>query len=809
MIRGVSWTDWKLGGRMLVKYPGLSVISGITLAGAIAIGAIWFELTQQFVDPRLPLPDGDRIVRIDNWDAAEPGVEPRALYDLGLWRDQVSTMEHLGAYLTSERNLITSDGDARPTTVAEISASAFSLTRVAPLLGRALLDSDAAAGAAEVVVISYDVWQSRFNGARAVIGSAIRIGSTPATIVGVMPEGFRFPVSHDVWLPLRASSDVPRAGPGVSIFGRLRDGATLKSAQTEMTAIGQRTAALNPTTHARLMPRVSPYGAPGLALGPSRALRVSNIVAWLILAAACANVSTLMFARTATREAEILVRNALGASRGRVITQLFIEAFVLCAAAAIVGVLAANFLLEYTIRPLAQQTTQLPFWWQFRLSPMTFVYAGLLAVAGAALVGVMPAIRATGTHLQSALTRMSTGTSLQFGGVWSVMIVLQVAFAALCLPIGLNIASSVLQEDRAQPTYPADQYLSFRLELDRDAAGITAPGAQGYRTHLVSVFEELQRELATEPSVSSVTFAGRLPGMSHPIGSLEARRGSGQPFRVKASLGSDRVWAASVGAGFFEAFRMPVVAGRAFHAGDAAANDVVVINETLARNLGGNALGVRVRYVPDADEDAPWYEVAGVVRDGEVSDYAFFPVTPADVSPLFVAVHVRGDPSAIVSLLRTRSAQIDPGLRLYDVMALDEVHRRRDPIAVPAMTAIAVITLLALVLSAAGLYSLMSVSVMRRTREIGIRISLGASPRTVLTALFARAAVQMGIGIVIGVSLGPAVMTALGNSEPLHEIIPAMLGASAVMVLAGMIAVGVPARRALRIQPTQALRFGG
>src|SRR5687767_12264655 len=120
MIRGVSWTDWKLGGRMLVKYPGLSVISGITLAGAIAIGAIWFELTQQFVDPSLPLPDGDRIVRIDNWDAAEPGVDPRALYDLGLWREQVSTMENLGAYHTSERNLITSDGDARPTTVAEI-----------------------------------------------------------------------------------------------------------------------------------------------------------------------------------------------------------------------------------------------------------------------------------------------------------------------------------------------------------------------------------------------------------------------------------------------------------------------------------------------------------------------------------------------------------------------------------------------------------------------------------------------------------------------------------------------------------------
>jgi hypothetical protein len=254
MILGTSWLDWKLGGRMLVKYPGLSVIAVITLAVAIALGAGWFEVTRQFIDPRIPLPDGDRIVRIDNWDAGESAVEPRSLYDFQLWREQLTSIQELGAYRSFERNLITPDGTAYPASVAEISASAFPLTRVQPLLGRTLMESDVAPGAADVVVIGYDVWQQRFNGDRGVIGRTVRLGRTPATIVGVMPEGFGFPVSHQLWVPLRVSNAAPRTGPAIRSFGRLTDGANLESVQTELTTIGQRVATMNPTTHARLRP---------------------------------------------------------------------------------------------------------------------------------------------------------------------------------------------------------------------------------------------------------------------------------------------------------------------------------------------------------------------------------------------------------------------------------------------------------------------------------------------------------------------------------------------------------------------------
>jgi putative ABC transport system permease protein len=818
MIPRLSWLDWKLGARMLVKYPGLSIIGGLTLAVAIGIGAGWFEVTQQILKPRLPLDEGDRVVRIENWDAAASEVEARSLYDFQIWSEQLTTIRDAGAYRTFERNLITPDGGAFPATVAEISPSAFLLTRVPPLLGRTLDESDAEPGAADVVVLGYDVWQSRFNGDGSVVGRTARIGRTPATIVGVMPERFGFPVSHQLWTPLRIGNTAPRAGPEVRIFGRLADGATLESAQAELTTIGQRVAVTSVATHAQLRPRVFPYAAPPPGGAETVILRLSNIAAWLILAAACANVATLLFARTATREAEIVVRTALGASRARVMMQLFTEALVLCAVAALVGLTAASFAIEQAVRLFidAEQSVRLPFWWEFGIRPATVLYTAALAIGGAALVALLPALRATGPRVQTALTTAGSGTSMRFGGVWSAMIVLQVATAALCLPLGVfAVIWTLNDQDSAFPTH---EYLTFRPELDRDVA-LDPTGEvddAGYRAHLVSVYEELERQLEAEPSVAAVTFANGLPGMSLPLRQVEAQRGSDPPFLVDANIEGDRVRIAAVDVGFFDAFRLPVLAGRAFQAGDVDAKNAVIINETLARNVGGNPLDVRIRFVGwGADPQAEsWYDVVGVVRDvgmeAPAPDFVFQPASAADVAPLYIAIHARGGAAALAPRVRTLAAQVEPGLRLYDLLALDEVVRRRRLPEFQGMFAVVALTLLVMALSAAGLYSLVSVAVTRRTREIGIRLAIGASPRALLAALFARAAAQVGIGIVAALVLLPLLMTALGISElPIGFVLRAMLVAAGGMLLVGLVACAVPARRALRIQPTEAVKYGG
>jgi predicted permease len=806
----MSWIDWKLGGRMLVKYPGLSIIGGLALAAAIGLGAAWFEVSQQYAKPHLPFADGDRIVRIDLFDAAASQVEPRALYHFQLWREQLTSIGQLGAYRTFERNLITADGNAQPTRVAEISPSAFPLTGVAPLLGRTLSEADAQPGSAEVVVIGYDVWRSRFNGERDVIGRTVSLARSPATIVGVMPEGFRFPASHQVWVPLRPTSTQPLEGLPVSVFGRLTSGATLESAQAELTTIGQSTAAQHTTTHARLLPRISPFAAPPSWSPQSDLARLSNIIAWLILAAACANVATLVFARTATREAEIVMRNALGASRARIMMQLFIEAFVLCTVAAIVGLTATYFAIEYVADLLPALGVDLPFWWQFRLGPATVLYAAVLAFGGATLVSLLPAIKATRPRVQTALNKLgSGGTNMKFGGVWSVVIVLQVTAVSLFLPIVLDTAIGSLR--RTASIFPGHEYLTVRTALDLDPATTMAD----VRAHRLSVYAELERRLEAEPSVAAVTFGTGMPGTPQGVvRQVEVQRGSGPPFLVDVSIDDKLIWVASVDLSFFDAGRVPLLAGRAFHAGDLDAENTVIINESLARSIGGNALGVRLRYrtgnVAEADG---WYEVVGIVRDAGMdrgeSDFMYLPRSVADMSTTYVAVHVPGDAGELAPRLRELATQTEPGLRLYDLLPLDEVLRRGDPIAIPAISAVVAVTFLIMALSAASLYSLMSVAVTRRTREIGIRLAIGASSRAVLAAVLVRAGTQVGIGIAVGNVLLLPMMTALGNSEPVMKMLPSMLGASGIMLLVGLIACGVPARRALRIQASEAIRYSG
>jgi predicted permease len=803
---GMSSVDWKLGARMLVKYPGLSVVGGLALAVAIGLGAAWFEVTRQYAKPHLPFPEGDRIVRIDLFDAAASRIEPRALYDFELWREQLSSIDQLGAYRTVERNLITADGNAQPTTVAEISSSAFPLTGVAPLLGRTLSETDAQPGSAEVVVIGYDVWQSQFNGERDVIGRTVSLARTPATIVGVMPEGFRFPATHQVWVPLRLTSTLPLEGLPVSVFGRLTDGATLESAQAELTTLGQSTAAQHPTTHAQLRPRISLFAAPPSWSPQSDLARLSNVIAWLILATACANVATLVFARTATREAELVMRNALGASRARIMMQLFIEVFVLCAVAAIAGLTAAHLAFEYVVDLLPALGIDLPFWWQFRLAPATVLYAAVLAFGGATLVSLLPAIKATRPRVQTSLSTIASGgTNMRFGGVWSAVIVLQVTAVSLCLPIVLDTAFRSLRRDT--PVFPGHEYLTVRTELDLAPATTMADA----RAHRLSVYAELERRLEAEPSVVGVTFGTGMPGQPQTVRQLEAQRGSGPPFLVLGSIDGARTWVASVDLSFFDAGRVPLLTGRAFHAGDLDAENTVIINESLARSIGGNALGVRLRYrTSDSDE---WREVVGIARDAGMdrgeSDFMYLPTSVADMSPTYIAVHVPGDAGAFAPRLREIATQTEPGMRLYDLLPLDDVLRRGDPIFIPAITAVVIVTFLIMALSAASLYSLMSVAVTRRTREIGIRLAIGASSRAVLAAVLARAATQVGIGIAVGNVLLLPMMAALGNSEPVREMLPSMLGASGIMLLVGLIACGVPARRALRIEASEAIRYSG
>lgn len=315
-----------------------------------------------------------------------------------------------------------------------MTASGFRVARVAPVLGRPLLAGDEPVGAPPVIVIAYEEWQRRFDGDPDVIGREVRLDTTVHTVVGVMPEGFRFPVNHRYWVPLRLdpATDEVGAGREIQMFARLTDGATLEQAQTELNTIGRRMAAAYPETHEHLRPAIRPYTHPFVGIeSPARAwlIRTFQVGLSLLLVLVSVNVAILVYARAAARVGEIAVRSALGASRWRVVTQLFAEALVLCAAAAVLGLgivaLGFRFFEELMTEGSANA---LPFWMTLDLSPPLIAYAAGLAVLAAAIVGVVPALKATARALQGSLQQLtSRGSRMQLGRVWTTLIIVQVS----------------------------------------------------------------------------------------------------------------------------------------------------------------------------------------------------------------------------------------------------------------------------------------------------------------------------------------------------------------------------------------------
>ena len=806
--------DYKLGVRMLVKYPGLTFAGGLALAIAIGLGAGWYDLTQDFWRPRVPLPQGDRIVEIEMRNPMIVGDEHRILHDFLIWRRDLRSVEELGAYRTVQRNLVLGGALPEPVNVAETDASGFRLAGVPPLLGRPLLDGDERPGAPDVVVVGYNLWRHRLGGRADAVGRELQLGPVKATIVGVMPEGFAFPVNHSLWTPLRLrpSGYAPLEGPAVRVFGRLAPGATQAQANVEVVSLVERTKTSSPQTHEHLRPRVLAYGgeSPGDHTIVERA--VTHLPVLLVLLVACANVGTLVYARTATRDAEIAIRYALGASRGRIISQLFVEALVLSSAAAAAGLAAANWALKFGVSAFySGRVGELPFWVNPGLKPATIVYAAALTVTGAAILGVLPAIRVTGSRVQGHLRTLGGGSTLRFGRFWTTVMIGQVALTVICLPPAIGMTTEAVRDRMIRSRFPADEYLAVTIELDREASpdGPVDEGAAARR--MTEVYGELEARIAQEPGVRVVTFGDGLPGMEPDV-----YRGEVEEAPGAAPTAIPNLWTASVGAGYFEAFDRPIVAGRSFHDGDRTPGSrSVIVNEAFARRYLGGAtpVGTRVRFAASGSQPPePWMEIIGMVRDigmtptdfGE-APYVFRAASPATVNPAVMAIRVKGDPALLAPRVRVLAAGLGTNVRLTEVSSLDAVTWRADiPMVVMAGTLVGAVAL-GVFLSGAGIFSLMSVSVARRTREIGLRAALGASPARLLAGIFSRALVLIGSGIAVG-DLVLILAVVFGTELNVVALLGPLSLTSALMLAAGLLACAEPARRALKIAPTDALK---
>jgi predicted permease len=808
--------DVKLALRMLAKHPVLSLTGAFGMAVGVAIATAFFSF-MAFYYSAPPVDEGDRIVALDYLDIRNEDCFCTTLFDLDTWRGSQQSVRQLSAFRDSDRYLHVPGGTTGIVRVAEMTASGFDVARVRPHLGRPLLESDEAEGAPAVLVIGYDEWRRNFGADRGIVGREVRLDGTPYTIVGVMPEGFRFPHNHGYWTALGSDRALhgPGDGPRVMIFGRLAPGVSRAAAEAELRIVSARLAREFPAAYSTLRPIVTPYVRALLDVHqyPAWVVWTMQLFAALILAAVAVTVASLVYARTAARQAEIAVRTALGASRRRIVTQLFVEALAISSLAAVIGLLIANFGFRQIV---AINPGSLPYWIEPGLPASTIAYALGLAVLAAFIVGIIPALAATGRRLQSTLRQMGGATGMQLGRTWTALIVVQVGVAVAVLPPVIGIAWLTYQESRGEPTFPADEMLTVRLERAEAPAreALAVPPVERAGESFADTQAELIRRIAAEPGVLGVTYASAPPRSGRRV-LIEVEGGV-------TTTGAARLVALStdVAPNYFDVFGAQMLTGRPLGPGDAPGGAAAVVSRSFVRRFLGDgaALGRRVRTTViaagDSVQPGPWLEIVGVVDDlydqshaPELQRPALYLPTALGAAPVTVAIRTRGiDPDALVPRLWEIAKEVAPGHPMT-IAGPDELRGGDSSRTVRfAVIMVGLVTLSVLLLSAVGISAMMSFAVTRRYREIGIRSALGASRRQVLQTIFSRSALQLALGLTVG-AIFTALLDRLSGGELMngqqHVLMPVV---AALVIAAGLLATAGPARRALRIHPMEALR---
>ncbi|UCG76408.1 MAG: ABC transporter permease [Gemmatimonadota bacterium] len=803
------WKDLRYAARMLRKSPGTSAVAVLALGLGIGLTTIMFSIVYGGVWKGLPFEKSGNLLHVERNNLSRD-IESMevTLHDFLDYREQQTSFEGLAAFYTGTINLA---GSERPERYdgGFISANAFDLIRVQPILGRDFRDGEDSPAADPVMLLGYHVWQDRFDGDPNVVGQVARVNGEQTTIIGVMPEGFRFPVVEDVWVPLRLDPLEIERGEGMTleVFGRLRDGVSRDEAAAELQAIAGRLAEAYPETNEGVGAAVKPYIEEFIGAEPRAMLYTMLGAVFLVLLVACANVANLLLSRAATRSKELAIRSAVGASRFRVMLQLVGEGLVLAAAGALLGLAISLVGIELFNRALAP--TDPPFWIQIGLHPLVLIFVIALTALAGVLSGILPAIQASGNAVNEVLKDESWGSSgFRVGRLSKALVVGEIALSLGVLVAAGLMIKSVINLKTIDLGFQTEATFTARMGLFEADYPDTTSRREFYR--------EVLRRVSERPGVEAAAIVTALPGAWSYGGQFGIEgeiydRDQDYPIARWAVASPD----------FLDVYGVQVLEGRSFDGRDTHdALPVAIVNRSFAEHFfpEGAALGKRIRQGA-SDSEQPWRTIVGVVPDMYMQGLSnleedgwgvYFPLDQYDTRFAYVALRAAGsEPMSLAGGARDDVMAVDPDIPLYWVQTHQAAIEEQTWFFRVFGNLFTVFGVAALFLAAVGLYGVMSASVSSRTAEMGIRMALGAQGQDVLRLVLRQGAVQVGIGMALGLALAALLSRGLEiilfQVEPWDPAVFALI--AAVLAAVGMLASYIPARRATRVDPAVALRY--
>ena len=795
--------DIRYAFRSLRKSPGLVAIAVVTLALGIGGNTTIFSVVNTMILRPLPYPNAGRLVNVRE-DLPSQGVRGNEVSYRNVedWRASSRSLVGLAAYGGRTYNFGATDGEPERIQGQGVNWNIFNLLGVAPAIGRTFRPEEDVFGGERVAILSDDLWRRRFRADPGIVGRTIVLNDAPHTVIGVMPSRMEFPGNSKLWTPLAINPEEGRGNHYLEAIGLLAPGATAAAAEAELDAVALRLEREYPETNKGWTVSVVPP--------LEHEVGDYHAVIWIMMGAvgfvlliACANVANLLLAKASSRQREIAVRVALGASRGRIMRQLLTESVILALMGGALGVLVATWGIDAMSKGIPADR---PFWMTYDIDASVLAFTMLLAMLTGVIFGLVPALQASRTDLQDSLKDGSrgAGSGVRRQKLRASLVVGEVALSLVLLIGATLMVQSFLRVQTVSPGFNHHGVLSARVTL----AGSAYDSLPTRYTFFRSVLERA----ATIPGATSVAAINNPPlGGSNNSSSFEVE---GQSFPVGEL--PDASWRGVAG-DFLRVLGIPLLRGRTFTPAeiwDTSAH-VTIVNQTMAERFWPNqdALGRRIRFAGDTAN--PWMTVIGVVGDikmrrlnAPAQNQYYVPYPEAAWRSMSILVRSDGDPARLTPQLREAVRSVSPTIPLWDIRTLEEMYRQSFWDRRLYGWMFGVFALIALILAGVGLYGVMSYMVTQRTHEIGVRMALGARPRDVQRLVVGRGLLLAGIGLLIGL------VAALGTSQLLRSLLfgvsptqpGSYLGIALFLALVAALASWLPARRATRVDPLVALR---